>query len=531
MENIEKEKTIEDLSADTATPVEEAVDSVPDQEIETEEAVETEEATEESAEEAVEEEKEEAAEEAVEEVAEEAAEEATEEAPAAKKALPIERDRLVSMILGGVGILFVIALFVRLFAFGLTADAFQYGLLKMNVWDTLKAGLGENVFGINNTLHFSLVLAMYIFPMLVAFGAGVTCLVRSLILILAKPKEKTKLSVPMIYSAAGIYALISYVALMNVLAGFCVEKGESFSALFAGALDLAIIAGIASLLQRVIRQATVERVMKANFYAKAEVTNEHIVRKEVIKNPTVLTALVHKNALFYVTFGLMAAAVIGLLSWFITMPVAAGVVDLSLKDFIKAFGYYPIDGFMDFLSMVAGIALMISLISSVCRLAFRAIDFLGTRLAFGASVQDRYEFAKFLGVFWRRLIYTIIFAAAFAALAPEEFEIGNVISAVLPYAVLLVICIVLRIVYAILASNLKYVTVSEAAVEEVAEEAAEELAEEAAEEATEEVAEETVEEAAEEATEEVAEEVAEEATEEAVEEAVEEAAEEATEAE
>ena len=60
MENIEKEKTIEDLSADTATPVEEAVDSVPDQETETEEAVETEEATEESAEETVEEEKEEA---------------------------------------------------------------------------------------------------------------------------------------------------------------------------------------------------------------------------------------------------------------------------------------------------------------------------------------------------------------------------------------------------------------------------------------------------------------------------------------
>ena len=527
MENIEKEKTIEDLSADTATPVEEAVDSVPDQEIKTEEAVETEEATEESAEEAVEEEKEAAA--------EEAAEEATEEAPTAKKALPIERDRLVSMILGGVGILFVIALFVRLFAFGLTADAFQYGLLKMNVWDTLKAGLGENVFGINNTLHFSLVLAMYIFPMLVAFGAGVTCLVRSLILILAKPKEKTKLTVPMIYSAAGIYALISYVALMNVLAGFCVEKGESFSALFAGALDLAIIAGIASLLQRVIRQATVERVMKANFYAKAEVTNEHLVRKEIVKNPTALTALVHKNVLFYVTFGLMAAAVIGLLSWFITMPVAAGVVDLSLKDFIKAFGDYHIDGFMDFLSMVAGIALMISLISSVCRLAFRAIDFLGTRLAFGASAQDRYEFAKFLGVFWRRLIYTIIFAAAFAALAPEEFEIGNIISAVLPYAVLMVICIVLRIVYAILACNLKYVTVSETVVEEVAEEATEEATEEAAEEAVEETAEEAAEEAAEEvveeATEEATEEVAEEAVEEATEKAAEEALEEETEAE
>ena len=122
------------------------------------------------------------------------------------------------------------------------------------------------------------------------------------------------------------------------------------------------------------------------------------------------------------------------------------------------------------------ICLMISLISSVSRLAFRAVDFLATRLAFGASAQDRYEFAKFLGVFWRRLIYTMIFAAAYAALAPENFEIAHLITAILPYAILMVLAIVLRIIYAILACNFKYVTLPatlEAATEEIAEETAE----------------------------------------------------------
>ncbi len=528
MENIEKDKTLEDLSVDgtpdtelTADQTEEKVDSVPEETVETE-TVETEgEAEEPVQEEVVEDVEEEATEEsAQEEVVEETAEAPIEEAKeeSAKKKLPIEREKLISMILGGVGILFVIALFIRLFAFGLTADAFQYGVLKMNVWDTLKAGLGENAFGMNNSLHFSLVLAMYVFPMLVAFGAGVTCLVRSLILVLGTPKEKTALTEPMIYSAAGIYGLLSYVAIMNVIASFCMKDFENCTALFRGAFELAVIAGIASLLQRVIRQATVERVMKAKFHAKAEVTSERLVRKEIIKNPTALTALVHRNALFYVTYGLMAVAVLGILSWLITAPVAAGVYEGGIKSFIEtATGVEEID-FKSFGRLVAGVCLMISLISLISRLAFRAVDFLGTRLAFGASAQDRYEFAKFLGVFWRRLIYTCIFAAAYAALAPGDFEIGNIITAVLPYAVLMACCIVLRIVYAILACNLKYETVPAALFEETpaeelpeaAEEQTEEIAEESAEEAVQEEADEVVEDAAEEVAQEVAEETTEE---------------------
>lgn len=512
MENIEKDKTLEDLSVDgtpetesTAGETDEKVDSIPDQAAESE-TVETEEAVsaaEEIAEEAVEESAEESAEE---ETVEELATQAEQaEVPTKlgsmeklKKTLPVEPEKLISLILGGVGILFVIALFIRLFAFGLTADAFQYGLLKMNVWDTLKAGLGENAFGVNNSVYFSLVLAMYVFPMLVAFGAGVTCLVRSLYLILGTPKEKTTLTEPMIYSAAGIYGLLSYVAIMNVIAGFCMKDFESCRALFSGAFEIAVIAGIASLLQRVIRQATVERVMKAKFHAKAEVTSERLVRREIIKNPTALTALVHRNVLFYVTYGLMAAAVLGILFWLITAPVAAGVYEggVGVKSFIENASSYQIKSFKGFGFMIAGICLMISLISLISRLAFRAVDFLGTRLAFGASAQDRYEFAKFLGVFWRRLIYTMIFAAAYAALAPGDFEIGNIITAVLPYAILMVCCIVLRIIYAILVCNLKYETLPAALFEEApaeelasqAEEAVEEVADEATEEVTEELA-------------------------------------------
>ena len=473
MENIEKDKTLEELSSEGA----------PEAELAPEET----EAVEEAPEEAVEEVAEEAAEDAP---AEEAAPEVLEAKKEEKKALPIEREKLISMILGGVGILFVIGLFLRLFAFGLTADAFEFGAEKMNVWETLTAGVGENAFGVNNTVYFSLVLAMYVFPMLVAFGAGVTCLVRSLILILANPKEKTRLTEPMIYSAAGIYGLLSYVVIMNVIASFCMKDGESCSALFAGAFSIALLAGFASLLQRVIRQATVERVMKAKFHAQAEVTSERLVRKEIIKNPTVLTALVRRNVLFYVTFGLVAACVLGILSWLLSTPVAAGVYDGSLMNFIKSFGETKIDGFFDFFALIAGVCLAISLLSSVSRLAFRAIDFLGTRLAFGATAQDRYELAKFLGVFWRRLIYTMIFAASYAALAPEKFEIGNIVSAILPYAVLMVLCILLRIVYAILACNLKYETIPAVLFEETAAEdapAAEEAVEEAAEDAAEEV--------------------------------------------
>ena len=467
MENIEKDKTLEELSSDGAPEVELAPEVA--EEAAVEEAAE--EAVEEAAEEAAAvEESAEAAEaaEAVEETAEEIVEEAA-EAEVLEKAekAPIEREKLISMIFGGVGILFVIGLFVRLFAFGLTAVAFKSGNSTMSVWDALTAGVGENAFGENNTIYFSLVLAMYVFPLLVAFGAGVICLVRSLILVLANPKEKTALTEPMIYSAAGIYGLLSYVVIMYVLAAFCMKSGESCQPLFAGAFSISILAGVASLLQRVIRQATVERVMKAKFHAKAELASERIVRKQIIKNPTVLSALVRRNVLFYVTFGLMAASVLGVLSWLLNSPVAAGVDEkMTLSGLIASFAEPGINDVPSFFALVAGICLAISLLSSVCRLAFRAIDFLGTRLAFGATAQDRYEFGKFLGVLWRRLIYTMIFAAAYAAFKPEDFELANIIASVLPYAVLMVVCIVVRIIYAILAHNFKYETIPAVVFEE-----------------------------------------------------------------